>query len=128
MTAHPSTISQQAGIVALRECKDDVLTMKNTYKQRRDYIVDFFKNWGKLEIIYPQGAFYAFIDIYPLKDKLNSDKLSLKFCNDILDKEKLALVPGAGFFEDDFVRLSYAASMEEIKNGLEKRKHYVENL
>lgn len=128
MTAHPSTISQQAGIVALRECQDDVLTMKNTYKQRRDYIVDFFKNWGNLEIIYPQGAFYAFIDISSLKDKLGSDELSLKFCNDILDKEKLALVPGAGFFEDDFVRLSYAASMEEIKSGLEKIKHYVENL
>lgn len=128
MTAHPSTISQQAAITALRDCKEDVVIMKETYKQRRDYIVDFFKNWNKLDIIFPQGAFYVFIDISSLKEKFTDESLSLAFCNDILEKEKLALVPGAGFYEDNFVRLSYAASMGSIKEGLEKIEHYVENL
>ena len=128
LTAHPSTISQQAGIAAIRQCKDDVKVMRNTYKERRDYIAEFFKSWGKLDIIYPQGAFYVFIDITPLKDKLKGQYLSLEFCNDILAKEKVALVPGEGFFEDNFVRLSYASSMETIKEGLERIKKYTESL
>ena len=128
MTAHPSTISQQAAIVALRDCKEDVKNMKKTYKERRDYIVDFFEKWGKLGIIYPQGAFYVFIDISSLKSKLTGESLSLQFCNEILEKEKLALVPGIGFYEDNFVRLSYASSMSTIQDGLNKIKHYVENL
>ena len=128
MTAHPSTISQQAGITAIRKCKNDVELMRQTYKDRRDYIVDFFKKWGKLDIIYPQGAFYIFIDISPLKEKIKGKYLSLEFCNDILSKEKVALVPGQGFFEDDFVRLSYASSMETIKEGLERIKKYTESL
>lgn len=128
MTAHPSTISQQAAIVALRDCKEDVKNMKETYKQRRDYIVDFFEKWGKLGIIHPQGAFYVFIDISSLKSKLNGESLSLQFCNEVLEKEKLALVPGIGFYEDNFVRLSYASSMATIEEGLNKIKHYVENL
>ena len=114
MTAHPSTISQQAAIVALRDCKEDVKNMKETYKERRDYIVDFFEKWGKLGIIYPQGAFYVFIDISSLKSKLTGESLSLQFCNEILEKEKLALVPGIGFYEDNFVRLSYASSMSTM--------------
>lgn len=128
MTAHPSTITQYAGIRALRNCKQDVQIMKSTYEKRRNYIVEFFKNWNKLDIIKPQGAFYVFIDISSLKNKFRENSLSLDFCNDILEKEKLALVPGAGFYEDNFVRLSYASSMENIKEGLEKIKHYVENL
>lgn len=128
MTAHPSTISQQAAIVALRDCKEDVKNMKETYKERRNYIVDFFEKWGKLGIIYPQGAFYVFIDISSLKSKLTGESLSLQFCNEILEKEKLALVPGIGFYEDNFVRLSYASSMSTIQDGLNKIKHYVENL
>ena len=128
MTAHPSTISQQAAIVALRDCKEDVKNMKETYKERRDYIIDFFEKWGKLGIIYPQGAFYVFIDISSLKSKLTGESLSLQFCNEILEKEKLALVPGIGFYEDNFVRLSYASSMSTIQDGLNKIKHYVENL
>lgn len=128
LTAHPSTISQQAGIAAIRQCKDDVKVMRQTYKERRNYIVEFFKRWGKLDIIYPQGAFYVFIDISPLKDKLKGQYLSLEFCNDILTKEKVALVPGQGFFEDNFVRLSYASSMETIKEGLERIKKYTESL
>ena len=128
MTAHPRTISQQAAIVALRDCKEDVKNMKETYKERRDYIVDFFEKWGKLGIIYPQGAFYVFIDISSLKSKLTGESLSLQFCNEILEKEKLALVPGIGFYEDNFVRLSYASSMSTIQDGLNKIKHYVENL
>lgn len=128
LTAHPSTISQQAGIAAIRQCKNDVKIMRQTYKERRDYIAEFFKKWGKLDIIYPQGAFYVFIDISPLKDKLKGQYLSLDFCNGILSKENVALVPGQGFFEDNFVRLSYASSMETIKEGLERIKKYTESL
>lgn len=128
ITSHPSTISQYAGLYALQKCKDEVEVMRSTYKKRRDMIVDFFDKWNKLSIIKPSGAFYIFMDISSLKDKLEGSSKSFDFCSKILDKEGVALIPGAGFEEDNFVRMSYAASEKDIKRGLEKIKKFVESL
>lgn len=128
LTSHPSTISQAASIVALRDCTEEVEHMVKTYKERRDYIQNFFKEWGVLEIIPPKGAFYVFIDISPLAAKLKEESLSLRVCDDMIEEHKVAFIPGIGFGEDDFIRLSYAAALEEIKEGLERFKSYVEQI
>lgn len=128
VTSHPSTISQQAGIYALKYCKDDYIKMREVYHERLKKIVDFFEKWNYLNIIKPNGAFYVFIDISPVKDKLSGDFKSVDFCNKILEQNKIALVPGAGFYEDDFVRMSYATNEEDIKKGLEGIKDFVEKL
>lgn len=128
LTSHPSTITQAAAIVALRECEEDVAHMVETYKERRDYIQNFFKEWGKLDIIPPRGAFYVFVDISPLRSKLSDESLSLKVCEDMIVEQKTAFVPGIGFGEDNFIRLSYAAAMDEIEEGLKRFKHYVESV
>ncbi len=128
LTSHPSTITQAASIVALRECEDEVRHMVTTYRERRDYIEKFFKDWGRLEIIPPMGAFYVFIDISPLAAKLEDKSLSLRVCDDMIELHKTAFVPGIGFGQDDFIRLSYAAAMDEIKEGLERFKSYVETV
>lgn len=128
LTTHPSTITQAASIVALKDCQMDITHMIETYKERRDYIENFFKDWGRLDIIPPKGAFYVFIDIGPLAEKIKEDSLSLKVCDDMIEEHKTAFVPGIGFGQDDFIRLSYAASMEDIKEGLERFKTYVEDV
>lgn len=128
LTTHPSTITQAASIVALKDCQMDITHMIETYKERRDYIENFFKDWGRLDIIPPKGAFYVFIDIGPLAEKIKEDSLSLKVCDDMIELHKTAFVPGIGFGQDDFIRLSYAASMEDIKEGLERFKTYVEDV
>ncbi len=128
LTSHPSTITQAASITALRQCDEEIKHMVATYKERRDLILDFFKDWGRLDIIPPVGAFYVFVDIGPLAEKIKEDSLSLKVCDDMIEEHKVAFVPGIGFGQDDFLRLSYAASLEDIKEGLKRFKTYVENL
>lgn len=128
-TAHPCTVSQQAAIAALRDCEEDTEAMAQAYRKRRDMIVDFFKKWGKLSLVYPQGAFYTFIDISPMSDKIEYEgSFSAFFCKDILKKQKVAFVPGSGFYKENYIRMSYAASEEEIAEGLNKLKNYIENL
>lgn len=128
-TAHACTISQQAAISVLKECEEDTKMMAEQYKKRRDMIVDYFEKWGLLDIVKPQGAFYAFINIEPLKDKIKFEgSYSAFFCKDILEKQKVAFVPGSGFYKEDYIRLSYAASEQEIMEGLNKLKAYAKSL
>ncbi|NMB04080.1 MAG: pyridoxal phosphate-dependent aminotransferase [Tissierellia bacterium] len=125
LTSHPSTVSMQAAKYALRDCAEAVEMMRRTYQERRDYIVDFFeKELPELGFVPPKGAFYVFADISVLRDRLDGESLSLKVCDDMLDRE-VAFVPGIGFGADDFIRISYAASMEDIKEGLVRLQTYV---
>lgn len=126
LTSHPSTVSMQAARYALRDCSEAIEHMRQTYQKRRDFIVDFFnKELPELSIVPPKGAFYVFADISALKDKISAESLSLKVCEDMLDRE-VAFVPGIGFGADDFIRISYAASMDDIKEGLNRLKAYVQ--
>ncbi|HHT21576.1 MAG TPA: pyridoxal phosphate-dependent aminotransferase [Tissierellia bacterium] len=126
LTSHPSTVSMQAAKYALRDCGDAIEHMRQTYQKRRDFIVDFFeKELPQLSIVPPKGAFYVFADMSVLRDKLTAESLSMKVCEDMLDRE-VAFVPGIGFGADDFIRISYAASMDDIKEGLQRLKAYVE--
>lgn len=125
LTSHPSTVSMQAARYALRDCSEAIEHMRQTYQERRDFIVDFFRNeLPELEIVPPKGAFYVFADISALRAKITAESLSLKVCEDMLDRE-VAFVPGIGFGADDFIRISYAASLEDIKEGLNRLKEYV---
>lgn len=128
MTSHPCTISQYAAVAAMSECEIDVTKMCAAYKQRRDYIVEFFETWKKLDIIKPNGAFYVFVDISPMTKNIHAENKSEELCHILLSKYKLACVPGAGFGNDEFIRLSYACSMENIKKGLSALKACAEDL
>lgn len=128
LVSHPSTISQAAAIKAINDGQDAIKDRLKVYKSRRDYIVDFFKKWGKLDIIPPKGAFYVFIDISPLRKYFKDEYVSLRIADDLITKKFVAVVPGIGFGEDDFIRMSYATSLEQIKLGLEKIKEYCEEI
>lgn len=128
LTSHPSTVSMQAARYALRDCQAAVENMRQTYQERRDMIVQFFETeLPELGLVPPKGAFYVFVDMSVLKDKLNAESLSMKVCEDMLDRQ-VAFVPGIGFGSDDFIRMSYAASVEDIKEGLKRLKDYVKEL
>lgn len=117
------TVSQYAAIVALKECDDDILMMKKSYQERRNYIVKGLNDMG-LDCKIPQGAFYVFPSIkqYGLS--------SVEFCTQLLIKEKVALVPGNAFGEagEGFVRCSYAYSIDEIKEALLRIKRFLASL
>ncbi|MBO7729964.1 MAG: aminotransferase class I/II-fold pyridoxal phosphate-dependent enzyme [Lachnospiraceae bacterium] len=115
------TTSQYAGIEALRSGDEDVETMKESYNQRRRYLVSSLRQMG-LPCFEPFGAFYVF----PSIEKLGMT--SEEFANRLLEEEKLAVVPGTAFGAcgEGFIRISYAYSMSELKTALGRIEHFIQ--
>ena len=116
-----NTMAQHAAVEALTAGKDDAEPMKKEYIQRRDYIIDKMTKLG-FEIIKPDGAFYIFAKI---PAGYNQD--SFAFLKDFAQKKAVAFIPGAAFgqYGEGYVRLSYAASMETIKEAMKRLEEYM---
>ncbi|MDN6640053.1 MAG: pyridoxal phosphate-dependent aminotransferase [Tetragenococcus sp.] len=114
---------QMAAISALSSGIDDALPMKEEYRIRRDFVYENLKRLG-YEVVKPTGAFYIFAKI---PAGYNQD--SMAFCVDLAEKESLAIIPGAAFGVggEGYVRISYAASMEDLKEAIKRIEHYMEN-
>lgn len=116
----PPTLSQFAAIKALSNGHEDVNEMRESFLQRRNYLVHELRRIG-FDVHEPQGAFYVFPNI---------EKFSISsqaFCEELLREERVALVPGTAFGSagEGFVRISYAYSIEEIKEALAKIENFV---
>ena len=116
-----NTMAQHAAVEALTAGKDDAEPMKKEYIQRRDYIIEKMTNLG-FEIIKPDGAFYIFAKI---PAGYNQD--SFAFLKDFAQKKAVAFIPGAAFgqYGEGYVRLSYAASMETIREAMKRLEEYM---
>jgi len=129
--SHPSSITQYAGIAALK-CPECVLDgMLSEYDKRRKYCMERLDKIEELSYIYPKGAFYVFINVSWLFGKKYRGTLikgSMDFANLILENEKVALVPGVAFGADKFVRISYATSMEEIGKGIDRIEKFIKEV
>ncbi|MBK5260987.1 MAG: pyridoxal phosphate-dependent aminotransferase [Peptostreptococcaceae bacterium] len=129
LTSHPSTISQWASVMALNEGASFTRDMVEVYHQRRDAAVEILKSMPQLSFIYPMGAFYIFIDISSFHHKFpDANSFSVAFCEQLLEKAGVAVVPGKDFGADDFMRISYACEMEVLIEGLSRIKKFIENL
>lgn len=117
-----NTMAQFAGVEALIAGKDDAEPMKREYIERRDYILGKMTELG-FKIIRPNGAFYIFAKI---PAGYNQD--SFAFLKDFAYKKAVAFIPGAAFgrYGEGYVRLSYAASMDTIKEAMKRLKEYME--
>ena len=117
------TTSQYAAIEALKNGDADVLTMKQSYNQRRRFLINAFREMG-LECFEPFGAFYVFPCIKEFG--LTSEEFATKF----LTEEKVATVPGTAFGEsgEGFLRISYAYSIDTRKIAMERLKNFTEKL
>ena len=116
-----NTMAQHAAVEALTAGKSDAEPMKKEYIQRRDYIIEKMTALG-FEIIKPDGAFYIFAKIPP---GYNQD--SFAFLKDFAQKKAVAFIPGAAFgrYGEGYVRLSYAASMETIREAMKRLEEYM---
>lgn len=127
LVSHPCTISQYAAIEAIRSCQDDMAHMVEAYRGRKDRAIALFNDIKGVDLVRPDGAFYLFVDMSVLKDKIEwTDSFSVKICDILLDEYKLAIVPGAAFGLDDYVRLSIAADIKDIEAGIQSIKSLVE--
>lgn len=115
------SVSQQCGIVALEECEVDVERMKLIYNSRRIYMIERLKKMGFSIPAEPTGAFYIFVDCA----HLSNDSYKLAF--DILEKAHVGVTPGIDFGTngEGFLRFSYANSIENIEEGLNRIEKYL---
>ncbi len=112
---------QQAGIAALTQTDADVARMRTTYDKRRRYMVDRLKALGLGITVEPTGAFYVFANVGHLSD--NSYELAF----DILKKAHVGVTPGIDFGPggEGYLRFSYANSLDNIKEGLDRLENYL---
>lgn len=117
------TSSQYAGIAALRDCDRDVQEMRESYNQRRRYLMNALKELN-LPCFEPYGAFYVFPNISEF------GMTSEEFATQLVQEEKVAVVPGSAFGAsgEGFIRISYAYSIEELKEAFLRVGRFIENL
>lgn len=130
-TSNPCSISQYASVEALNGDQSEVENMKKQFKARRDFMVDRINSINNLSCVKPEGAFYVMVNISKVLGKEFDGKVikdSLTFSDLLLEKEKVAVVPGIAFGVDNFIRLSYATSMDNIKNGLDRIEKFVNSI
>lgn len=125
-TSCPSSVSQKASVAALKGDHRPVKEMVEQFKKRCDYMSSRLASMPGVECPKPLGAFYCFPKVSSYYGKSVDGVLikdSLDFSSVMLEKAHIALVAGAAFGSDDYVRLSYATSMEKIKEGLDRMEN-----
>lgn len=130
-TSNPTSISQWAAIEAISGDQAPVQEMLVAFTKRRALILELLNDIDGIECLAPQGAFYAFPTISGLFGKTApTGKISdsVSFCEHLLKGAKVAAVPGIGFGQDDCMRLSYASSEENIREGIGRIKDWVATL
>lgn len=123
-TSAPSCISQKAGEAAYRGNLDAVYTMRESFKERRDYVFEKLSAIEGLKCFKPSGAFYVFPDIshYLGSATKSGDTIetSTDLCLYLIEEHGLAAVPGDAFGEPNGIRLSYASGMGELKEAISR--------
>ncbi|MEE1182225.1 MAG: pyridoxal phosphate-dependent aminotransferase [Treponema sp.] len=126
--SNPSSISQAAALEAYNGTQDTVEEMRKVFEERRNYMVERINSINGVSCRKPEGAFYVMMNIKDILGKEFHGKTintSDDFCELLLEKSLVALVPGSGFGAEGFVRWSYATSMENIKKGLDRLEEFL---
>lgn len=122
-TSNPNTIAQYASIEALKGDQEPIDNMIKAFDKRRQYMAGRINNIENLSCQMPKGAFYVMVNISKLIGKnLGGYNIgsSMDFAEYLLDTAKVAVIPGSGFGTDNYIRLSYATSLENIEEGLNR--------
>lgn len=130
-TSNPNSIAQYASVEALTGPQHTVELMKAEFEKRRDFAVERLSQIDNISYIRPEGAFYVMINVSALYGKKIGDisvKDSLEFAKMLLESEKVAAVPGVAFGFDDYIRISYATSMNNLEKGLNRLENFIKGL
>ncbi|AGY77620.1 pyridoxal phosphate-dependent aminotransferase [Clostridium autoethanogenum] len=130
-TGNPNSIAQYAAVAALNGKDTQIKSMVSEFKNRRDCMVSKIDKMKNVSCLNPEGAFYVMLNISNLFGKTIDGVVinnSLEFSQKLLEKEKVAVIPGLGFGLDGYIRLSYATSMENIQNGMDRIDKFISQL
>lgn len=122
-TSNPNSIAQKAALEALRGPQETVGVMRGEFNKRREYMYQRVKNMPILSALEPKGAFYLFVDIaetLDMKYKGEIIKSVDKLASILIEDYNVAVIPCEDFGFDDYIRLSYAISIEQIEKGLDR--------
>ena len=124
--SNPSTPSQWAAVEAIIGNQESVEVMRKEYEKRRDFIFKRLNQIKGINCNLPEGAFYVFPEISGLfNDRI---KNAFEFAGELLEKAKVAVVPGGAFGNDNYIRISYATNLERIKEGLDRIESFCKGL
>ena len=118
-TSNPTSISQMGALAALKASEETVTAMREEFRKRRDVMTACLDEIPEISYVRPGGAFYVFCDISKLKIK------SAVFAERILNDANVALIPGDSFGAEGYVRISFATSVERIKEGIRRIGEWV---
>jgi aspartate aminotransferase len=122
-TSNAASISIKAAVEALNGPQDDVEMMRKEFEKRRNYIVERLNNIKGVSCLKPSGAFYVFPNISALLGKTYGGKVintDMEFADYLLDKARIAAVPGSAFGTQGYIRISYATSLKNIEEGINR--------
>jgi aspartate aminotransferase len=122
-TSNATSISQKAALEAYRGDQGMILKMVGEFKKRRDFICESLNRMPGVECLKPQGAFYVFPNVSSHFGKSGRGKKirgSADLAEYLLDAVDIAVVPGIAFGSDEHIRLSYATSMKNIEEGMQR--------
>lgn len=124
--SNPCTPAQWAAVEALEGNQESVELMRKEYEKRRDFIYKRLNQIKGINCNLPEGAFYVFPEISGLFN--NKIKTSFELAGELLEKAKVAVVPGGAFGNDNFIRLSYATTLEKIEDGIDRIENFCKEL
>ncbi len=125
LTSANCSIAQRAALAAINSDLSPTNAMVEAYKKRRELVYELLKDIPGIKANYPQGAFYFFPDVsfyYGKSDGERTVKNGDDLCMFLLEKAHISLVPGSAFGDDNCIRLSYAASEEDLREALARMK------
>ena len=130
-TSATCSIAQKAAHAAMEMDPKEITPMRNEFKKRRDLVLSLMKEIPGFKINVPQGAFYVFPEVSFYFGK-SDGKATIKNATDLsmylLDKAYVAIVPGAAFGDDNYIRFSYATSEDKLKEALRRMKNALAEL
>ena len=127
-TSNPTSISQAAAVEALNGTQDFISERSNSFKERRNFVVESLNNIKGISCLSPEGAFYVFPNCKKLLNKKTKLKTDKDFVEKLLEKAEVAVVQGSAFGLDGYFRISYATSMENLKKAMQRIKTFCDSL
>ena len=127
-TSNPTSISQAAAVEALNATQDFINERSNSFKERRDFVVDSLNKIKGINCLKPEGAFYVFPSCKKLLGKKTKLKTDKDFVEKLLEKSEVAVVQGSAFGLEGYFRISYATSMENLKKAMERIKSFCDSI
>ena len=126
-TSNPASVSQKAALAALTGPQDVIMHMLKAYRQRRDYVIPRLRAIPGVTCLEPQGSFYAYPNIAAALDR-HGLGATMEFAERLLAEARVAVVPGEAFGTAAHIRISYAASMQELERGLDRLHKFIDRV